>query len=350
MPLYQKGLLALSADPITYGHLDLVRRAGERCDLLLVMVSSNPDKGYVLKAEERLKLTTKVVADFCPEINVTVFLTEDIMTDVFLKQGCDVVFRGARDVQDVEYEALQTTYHNLVLPGIADKTVILAADPNLVHIQSTAIRHFARKHLDVTSMVPVAVQARLWRRMHSQKVLGITGNSGVGLTTVAQGIQKILVANSLPCTIIDLAELAVAVKKDTSPGCVALQAKLAAGTVFLGVDPEAQAVWLCLLNQAYREAISKVEGIVLVVGFELLEYELLHWVNNNILRITSHTYPQSNTLVYGGDSEEADILGQQQKDCYGTFIEYENDLDKDAADCFTGLGVQICNLIRAGTI
>ena len=43
MPQYQKGLLALSADPITHGHLDIVTRASERCTELLVLISSNPD-------------------------------------------------------------------------------------------------------------------------------------------------------------------------------------------------------------------------------------------------------------------------------------------------------------------
>jgi len=63
-----KGLLPLTADPIHYGHLNLIQQAGGRCDKLLTMMSVNPDKAPILKDDDRLKLTRKCVTDFCPEL------------------------------------------------------------------------------------------------------------------------------------------------------------------------------------------------------------------------------------------------------------------------------------------
>ena len=352
MPQYQKGLLALSADPITHGHLDIVTRASERCTELLVLISSNPDKTYVLKDEERLKLAVKCIADFCPTSNVKVFLTQDILTDVFITQGCDVVFRGARDEHDMEYETLQTTYHSIVLPGIGEKTEIIAADPWLTHIQSTAVRHFARKHLDVTSMVPVAVQARLWRRMHSQKVIGITGGEHVGTTTVANGIKASLEEAKLPCTILDIADVVKMIQQDTSPGVVAMLKKLSEGPIFEAVDQEVEGLYHAHLNRVFRQEMGKIKGIVLVVWPFLVEYKMLHWVNNNVI-VVDGPNRQDATLALGsnkGSFQIAEIVSLQQQDYYGTLIQYINDKANAEPTSFSDIGTQVCDLIRAGTI
>jgi pantetheine-phosphate adenylyltransferase len=347
--MYQRGLLPLSADPITYGHLDLVRQAGGRCQELLIMVSTNPDKTPTLKDDDRLKLVQKCVADFCPDVHGRVFLTDDILTDVFLREQCDVVFRGARDVHDVEYESLQTQYHNIVLPGIADKTIILAADPKLSHVQSSAVRNFAKKHMGCTDMVPVAVQARLWRRIFDQKVIGIMGDP-LGIYDVAQGIlDRLGQLNKWPIHIIDMAALEKAMKTDPSPGCVDLVARMGGTNIFQQTDPDVIKLWTNLLSRYYRAEMNKASarGIVMVVFPNIFSFGMMHWVNNNVVYVTDNLRVAVTTgwnQVAAESAEIADIQVQQQTDCYGTLIRHDNTGD------YADLGNQIHDLIRAGII
>lgn len=342
MTMYQRGLLPLSADPITYGHLDLVRQAGGHCQELVVMVSTNPDKTPTLKDEDRLKLAQKCVADFCPDVHGKVILTDDIMTDVFLREGCDVVFRGARDAHDVEYETLQTQYHNLVLPGIVDKTIILAANPKLSHIQSTAVRHFARKHLICTDMVPVAVQARLWRRIHDQKVIGIMGDP-IAIYDVAKGISnRIGELEKWPVRVIDTAALEKAMQSDICPGCVDLLFQMGGNNIFTQTDPDVVKLWVNLMSRFYRAEMNKpaARGIVLVVFPDIFTFGMMHWVNNNVVYVTSDQFQ----VVHQVASTIVDIQVHQQTECYGTLIQH-----KDTGD-YADIGNQVHDLIRAGII
>lgn len=358
MTMYQRGLLPLSADPITHGHLDLVRQAGSHCHELVIMVSVNPDKTPTLKDEDRLKLTQKCVADFCPDIHGRVILTEDLLTDVYLRESCDVIFRGARDALDVEYEALQTHYHNLVLPGIVDKTIILAADPKLAHIQSSAVRNFARKHMFCTEMVPVAVQARLWRRIHDQKVIGIMGDP-LAIYDVAEGISdRIGQLAKWPVRIVDMAALEKAMQADPCPGCVDLVSLMGGKNIFQQTDPDVVKLWMNLMSRFYRTWMNKAShrGIMLVVFPDIFSFGMMHWVNNNVVYVTDDRrvspnntvmLSPTNTTPFGQQvkDEIADIQVQQQTECYGTLIQHDM-VNDQVADT----GNQIHDLIRAGII
>jgi len=349
MANYKCGILPLSADPLTFGHLDLIRQASTRCDKLLIALTVNPGKDYVLKDEDRLKLTTNAIKDFCPDAHGKVIQSDDILTDIILRENCDVVFRGIRDNEDVEYESLQTACHEHVLPGITAMTVVLAADPALAFIRSTIVRNFAAKHLDISSMAPMAAQARLWRRMHQQKFIGITGDCYKVIESVAIDLKFALEADKLPTTIVDLTTLAADLAAEDSPGAKVLSAMVMA-TPCTEVDP----LWKAHMSRVYRKALAPskpakpVQGIILVVAPHLVEDGMLHWVNNNVIHVSTvmkdapDGIPHPEMTYYDRVTE---TQLRQQEDHYGTLVEYDYDLNTPP-----NFHKQVVELIRTGVI
>ena len=105
--------------------------------------------------------------------------------DVFLRDGCDVVFRGLRNEKDKRYEEAQMGFHDLIHPGFLKSVKYIEAEPRYRHVSSTVIKAFILRHIDVSDMVPPFIKDRLEQHIHKQFFVGITGPMAVGKTTVA---------------------------------------------------------------------------------------------------------------------------------------------------------------------
>ena len=90
-----------SFDPITYGHVDLVHRAAQLFDELLVAISDNSSKSPLFTPQERLEMASASLADE-PKVKVTVF--RGLLVDYVAEQDCKAIIRGLRAVSDFEYE------------------------------------------------------------------------------------------------------------------------------------------------------------------------------------------------------------------------------------------------------
>jgi pantetheine-phosphate adenylyltransferase len=90
-----------SFDPITNGHLDIIRRGLLIIDELIILVSYNPDKKFLFSVEERIEMIREVVGDN-PRIRIDSF--PGLLVDYVKKEGADVILRGLRAVSDFEYE------------------------------------------------------------------------------------------------------------------------------------------------------------------------------------------------------------------------------------------------------
>lgn len=352
---YHRGLLPLSGDPITYGHLDIIQRAGKRCDELIVALLDNPGKAntYVFKVPERLKNLERAIAENCHDLNVTVMHSEDSTVDVFLTQGCDVLFRGARDKNDLEYEKQQLYYYDLIVPGMSDKTVILDANPRWKHVQSTVVRNFAQAHLDATAMIPMFIQARLWRHLHGQKVVGITGLPGVGKTTLIQAALPQIRADGMKAHHVDMNTVIKAMLEQNNQGIKELKEKLAANGD-RPMAPDLRELFLQHLSRAYRQEITGRSGIVLVEYSYLLEDAMAHWVNNNVIVITSRDFlpaPDSERHTaphWTADEKLAAAQRVADHDNYGMVLAFPN--NRDASIVLDGIGPLLIAKARGGGI
>lgn len=141
-----------SFDPITNGHLDILKNGAEIFDKIIVAVSSNVNKRGFLSVETRLELIRQSIADLK---NVEVDSYEGLTVDYARKVGACVILRGLRNQNDFEYE-LQISQTNNALCGDI-QTVFLITKPEYGYISSSMVREVFAFKGDVSKFVPKAV-------------------------------------------------------------------------------------------------------------------------------------------------------------------------------------------------
>ncbi len=142
-----------SFDPITNGHLDILKSGSEIFDKVIIAVSYNVNKKGFLPVEERVELIKKSVAHLK---NVEVDSFEGLTVEYAKKKGADVLLRGLRTSFDFEYE-LQLSQTNNALYGDL-KTVFLITKPEYNFISSSMVREILANKGDISKFVPKAVE------------------------------------------------------------------------------------------------------------------------------------------------------------------------------------------------
>jgi pantetheine-phosphate adenylyltransferase len=155
------GLYPGSFDPVTYGHVDIVRRAAHLVDKLVIAVGTHHDKHPLFTAEERVKLTSEVLTPVAKEIGLKLVVTTygNLTVDAAKQAGATVVIRGLRDAGDFDYEMQMAGMNQALAPEI--ETVFLASSPEARHIAASLVRQIAAMRGDVSSFVPKVVTAAL---------------------------------------------------------------------------------------------------------------------------------------------------------------------------------------------
>ena len=146
------GVYAGSFDPVTLGHEDIIRRAAQLCERLLVTVMYNPNKQGCFSVEQRLALLQKVTSDIP---NVKVESWDGLLVDYVRQASADFVVRGLRGVRDLESERDLAEINARLLPGL--ETVFLLAKPELGCVSSSAVREAALFGADYGSFVPECI-------------------------------------------------------------------------------------------------------------------------------------------------------------------------------------------------
>ncbi len=146
-------------DPITNGHVDLVRRASRLFQRVVVAVAGNPRKNPLFSLDERVAMATDVLAHI-ENVEVTGYtgLTVDFARD----QSLPVMLRGLRAVSDFEFEFQMATMSRQIAEDI--ETVFLTPDEEYTYISSTLVREVASFGGDVAKFVPEVVNRRLIER------------------------------------------------------------------------------------------------------------------------------------------------------------------------------------------
>jgi pantetheine-phosphate adenylyltransferase len=220
-PQFKRGLVPISADPITNGHIDLIRRAAKRCSTLVVLIANNEAKAgnYTFTLEERLSMARQALVSLK---NVEVIASSGLLVDVFIQEDCDVVFRGIRNRQDREYETQQMKYNNLLLPGFDKQIRFLPARQELSEISSSLVKALVLQGVNVSPYVPVFIKAALEKRLREQTFVGVVGGIASGKTWVAQRI-----AERLAGVYINFDEIIRELYDEQSPGAQAIRDELA---------------------------------------------------------------------------------------------------------------------------
>ena len=155
------GFYSGSFDPVTNGHIDVLRRAAALVDCLVIGIGIHPGKTPLFSTEEKaalLQAEMKPISKrYGTEIKVVTF--GGLTVDAAREAGATTIFRGLRDGTDLDYE-MQMSGMNGAMAAAID-TVFLPASPEVRHITATLVRQIAMMGGDVTSFVTPAVAKAL---------------------------------------------------------------------------------------------------------------------------------------------------------------------------------------------
>lgn len=156
-------------DPITLGHLDIIRRGAKLVDKLIIGVTTNPSKNPMFTPAERMDMVSREVAAQGIE-NVTVMGFNALLMKFAEKQGASVIVRGLRAVADFEYEYQMAGMNQQLNDGI--ETVFLMADVSLQPIASKLVKEIAMFGGDIHRFVTPQVESEVVERVRRQGQLG----------------------------------------------------------------------------------------------------------------------------------------------------------------------------------
>jgi pantetheine-phosphate adenylyltransferase len=148
-----------SFDPVTNGHLDIIGRASNIYDEVVVGVLVNPSKAGLFTLDERLKMLVEVTAGY-PNVAIRSF--EGLLVDFCRANDIPVVVKGLRAVSDFDYE-LQMAQMNWGLAGV--ETLFMPTNPQYSFLSSSLVKDVAKWGGDVSAHVPDGVAARLRERL-----------------------------------------------------------------------------------------------------------------------------------------------------------------------------------------
>ncbi len=160
-------LYAGSFDPVTNGHLDIVRQAARLADRLVLAIGVHPGKTPIFSAQERMDMLDEVCRPVTRETGCEIgcLTFDDLVVRAAQRENATLLIRGLRDGTDFDYEMQMAGMNGAMAPQV--QTVFLPASPMVRPITATLVRQIAKMGGDVSHFVPASVAARLKSRFQT---------------------------------------------------------------------------------------------------------------------------------------------------------------------------------------
>ena len=162
------GLYPGTFDPMTNGHLDVIRRGLKLVDHLVIAIGVNATKTPLISLEERFALIEAEAGPIAKEVgsNISTASFSGLVVNAADEHGATVIIRGLRGAVDFEYETQMVGMNRVMNPHV--ETVFLAASPETQFISSTLVRQIASMGGDITPFVPSSVKAKVLAAVKAQ--------------------------------------------------------------------------------------------------------------------------------------------------------------------------------------
>ena len=342
-----------SFDPVTYGHIDIIDRACNTFDKVIVAIGINPSKKYTLSVEERIKFIKKSAKR---PFKVEVMSFTGLLADFAYQQNVKTIIKGVRSNQDFDYERLLHEVTVTQQAGI--DTHILIADQKLSHVSSSAAKELCKHQGLVHEYVPYCVKAALEHEINNQFILGITGSIGMGKSYVTQQLIEHF-SKQMQVLHVDLDAIAHELYTRTEPVYIDFQntVKDAFGLTVgdsaemrkkLGNIVFNDETALAKLNNLARQPLLTLmrqkmygfQGLILLNGALLVEANFLPLCNNNVVVVNTGITEQIENLKNRGltiqqiqrrincqlnNNQKINIINDAiLNNRYGTLIPYSN--------------------------
>ena len=160
-----KGIYPGSFDPVTFGHLDIIRRSAGLVDELIVGVLNNKAKSPLFSVKERVRMLNEVTKDM-PNVRIVPF--EGLLVDFARRSGASVVIRGLRAITDFEYELQMAQTNYKMEPEI--ETIFLTTSLDYSYLSSTTVKEVAAFGGDISQFVPETIERRIQEKIMKRRV------------------------------------------------------------------------------------------------------------------------------------------------------------------------------------
>lgn len=151
-----------SFDPVTLGHIDIIKRASKMFDNVIVGVLVNSSKTPVFSIDERIELLKEVTQELD---NVEVVSFDGLLAEYCRSRNVDAIVKGLRAVSDFEYEFQMAITNKKLNPSL--ETIFLTADSDSMYLSSSMVREVASMGGDISNFVPACVHDKIVERMNS---------------------------------------------------------------------------------------------------------------------------------------------------------------------------------------
>lgn len=152
-----KAIYPGSFDPVTYGHIDIIKRSASMFDEVIVGVLNNSAKNPLFSVDERKQMLEEVMKEYK---NVSVISFDGLLIDYMRDNNISIIVRGLRAITDFDYE-LQIAQSNRKVSKDTVDTVFLTTSIEYAYLSSSIVREYAKYGTDVSDFVPPMVEKKL---------------------------------------------------------------------------------------------------------------------------------------------------------------------------------------------
>ena len=310
----KSAIYAFSGDPITFGHLDIIKRAAAIFDRLVVAIGVNPAKKYLFSQEERTEMARRSLLSLK---NVEVKPFTGMLVDFAYENNIDVIVKGVRSSRDFEYEQGLHSLGESQKLGI--DTFILFAKPSLAHISSSAVKDIQKEQGLIQDYVPAYVKQCVEAKLSGQYIIGLTGEIGSGKSHVGQKLAELAAKMNLEAHNIELDHLSWQIQSDLKEekyGVVRKQIIDAFGAEVANIDGSinrkalgeivfADVKKLDRLNEItatpilvrLRRELKDKKGLIFLNAALLVEAEMSQLANYNMILLSVDEVTQEKRLL-----------------------------------------------------
>ena len=158
----RRGVYPGSFDPLTLGHLDVIRRSAKLVDELVVAVLYNSSKNSLFSSDERVSMIKEVTADI-PNVRVETF--DGLLVDYMTAVDANIIVRGLRAVTDFEYELQMAQTNHIANSDV--ETIFLITGLEYSYLSSTIVKEFASYGGDISKFVPPELIDRIYAKYNT---------------------------------------------------------------------------------------------------------------------------------------------------------------------------------------
>lgn len=150
-----------SFDPVTNGHLDIIKRASVIFDKIIVSALYNSSKSYAFTTEERVELIKRVTGDI-PNVEVDSF--DGLLINYMKQKEANIIIKGLRAVSDFEYEFQMALMNNKLEPTV--ETLFMMTSDKYSFLSSSVVKEVARYNGSLNGLVPDEIMADIYKKVH----------------------------------------------------------------------------------------------------------------------------------------------------------------------------------------